>query len=487
MNIVKCKKDFDPAGVQLIGILAEESSPESVSLEPLEGKMLEFCRRALINAKFSAKAGSTIKIPVLDETVKYVVVYGIGSAKEMFHENIREGGFSIVREAASLACNSVLLKISQTGSRVFSRSVAEGAVLGCYIFDKYLSQEKDEKLISPDIVYVVDADPEGLYEGTVLAESQCYTRDIANEPGNVVTPAILAEKAASLAEELGLKCEIWDEEKILKENMGAFHAVAKGSANSPRFIILTWAPEGESKGHIALVGKGITFDSGGLDIKPADYMTTMKGDKSGACSVLGAIRAAALLKLPWKITAIIAAAENMPGGNAYRPDDILRARNGKTIEVNNTDAEGRLTLADALSYASELKPDRIIDIATLTGACAVALGTNTGGLFTNNDPFSDQVLAASKLTGERFWKMPMDDPTLKKAIKSPAADLVNSGGRYGGAITAAMFLEAFVDKDIPWVHLDIAAADFIKEQRSYYVKGASGFGTRTLAMLIMTM
>ena len=240
-------------------------------------------------------------------------------------------------------------------------------------------------------------------------------------------------------------------------------------------------------GHVALVGKGLTFDSGGLDIKPADYMTTMKGDKSGACAVLGAVKAAALLKLPWKVTVIIAAAENMPGGNAYRPDDILRARNGKTIEVNNTDAEGRLTLADALSFASELKPDKIIDIATLTGACAVALGTNTGGLFTNNDLFGDQVLAAAKMSGERLWKLPMDDPTLKKAIKSPVADLVNSGGRYGGAITAAMFLEAFVDKNIPWVHLDIAAADFIKEQRSYYAKGASGFGTRTLATLLMMM
>ena len=216
-------------------------------------------------------------------------------------------------------------------------------------------------------------------------------------------------------------------------------------------------------------------------------MTTMKGDKSGACAVLGAVKAAARLKLPWKVTVIIAAAENMPGGNAYRPDDILRARNGKTIEVNNTDAEGRLTLADALSFASELKPDKIIDIATLTGACAVALGTNTGGLFTNNDLFGDEVLAAAKMSGERLWKLPMDDPTLKKAIKSPVADLVNSGGRYGGAITAAMFLEAFVDKDIPWVHLDIAAADFIKEQRSYYAKGASGFGTRTLATLLMMM
>ena len=487
MNIVKCEKGFDHAGVELIGILAEEASPESVFLAPLEGEMLELCRSAVINEKFKGKAGTMIKIPVLHGSVKYVVVHGLGNEKETFQENIREGSFSVLRTAAAKRCSNVLLVMPRAEERISSRSAAEGSVLGCYVFDKYLSQEEDEKLISPDCLYVAGADQEGLSEGRILAEAQCYTRDIANEPGNVITPVALAEKAVSLAEELGLRCEIWDEAKILKEKMGAFHAVAKGSANPPRFITLTWSPEGECRGHVVLVGKGLTFDSGGLDIKPADYMTTMKGDKSGACAVLGAVRAAAGLKLPWKVTAIIAAAENMPGGSAYRPDDILRARNGKTIEVNNTDAEGRLTLADALAFASELKPDKIVDIATLTGACAVALGTNTGGLFTNNDAFGEEALAAAKMAGERFWKLPMDDPTLRKAIKSPVADLVNSGGRYGGAITAAMFLEAFVGKDIPWVHLDIAAADFIKEQRSYYVKGASGFGTRTLTTLIMTM
>lgn len=487
MNINRSEKDFGQENVRLIGILAEGASSESLSLEPLAGDMLEFCRRAVINDNFKAKAGSTITIPVMHESVKYVVIHGLGNEKESLRENIREGSFVTLRTAAAKRCSSVLIAMPGAGERINSRSAAEGAVLGCYSFDKYLSQEEEEKLLSPENVYIADANSEGLAEGRILAEAQCYTRDIANEPGNVITPETLAQKAALLAQELGLECEIWNEERIEKEKMAAFYAVGRGSANPPRFITLTWSPKGECRGHVALVGKGLTFDSGGLDIKPADHMTTMKGDKSGACAVLGAVRAVAQLKLPWKITVIIAAAENMPGGNAYRPDDILRARNGKTIEVNNTDAEGRLTLADALSFASELKPDKIIDIATLTGACAVALGTNTGGLFTNNDPFGEEVLAAAKMAGERFWKLPMDDPTLKKAIKSPVADLVNSGGRYGGAITAAMFLEAFVDKDIPWVHLDIAAADFIKEQRSYYAKGASGFGTRTLATLLMMM
>lgn len=487
MNINKCEKGFDQERFQLIGILTEEASPELLCLEPLAGEMLEFCRRAVINDNFKAKAGSTIKIPVMHGSVKYVVIHGLGIDKNLLQENIREGSFVILSTSAAKRCSSVLIAMPGAEERINSRSAAEGAVLGCYRFDKYLSQEEDETLISPDNVYIAEANIEGLAEGKILGEAQCYTRDIANEPGNVITPVALAEKAALLAQELGLDCEIWNEDRIEKERMSAFHAVGRGSANPPRFITLTWTPEGECRGHIALVGKGLTFDSGGLDIKPAEYMTTMKGDKSGACAVLGAVRAVAQLKLPWKVTVIIAAAENMPGGNAYRPDDILRARNGKTIEVNNTDAEGRLTLADALSFASELKPDKIIDIATLTGACAVALGTNTGGLFTNNDTFGEEVLSAARMAGERFWKLPMDDPTLKIAIKSPVADLVNSGGRYGGAITAAMFLEAFVDKDIPWVHLDIAAADFIKEQRSYYAKGASGFGARTLATLIMMM
>jgi leucyl aminopeptidase len=487
LNINKCEKGFDQETFQLIGILAEEASPELLCLEPLAGEMLEFCRRAVINDNFKAKAGSTIKIPVMHGSVKYVVIHGLGIDKNLLQENIREGSFVILSTSAAKRCSSVLIAMPGAKERINSRSAAEGAVLGCYRFDKYLSQEEDETLISPDNVYIAEANIEGLAEGKILSEAQCYTRDIANEPGNVITPVALAEKAVLLAQELGLDCEIWNEDRIEKERMSAFHAVGRGSANPPRFITLTWSPQGECRGHIALVGKGLTFDSGGLDIKPAEYMTTMKCDKSGACAVLGAVRAVAQLKLPWKVTVIIAAAENMPGGNAYRPDDILRARNGKTIEVNNTDAEGRLTLADALSFASELKPDKIIDIATLTGACAVALGTNTGGMFTNNDTLGEEVLSAAQMAGERFWKLPMDDPTLKIAIKSPVADLVNSGGRYGGAITAAMFLEAFVDKDIPWVHLDIAAADFIKEQRSYYAKGASGFGARTLATLIMMM
>lgn len=487
MNIIKSGEGYNAETASVIGILVHESEPETISLDPLRAGMRDFCRTVAINEAFRGKKDSSLVIKLADESVRCVVLYGLGKDGSDCEDAVRAGAFAAVRAAASRGLDSVAVFAPKACGQARSRSVAEGAVLGTYRFNKYIAQEPDDKFKAPDTVTVINGCETGLEEGLAIGGAQCWARDTANEPGNAVSPQGLASRAVQLAEELGLVCEVWDEKKIDDERMGAFAAVGRGSANPPRFIRVSCAPEGECRGHVVLVGKGLTFDSGGLDIKPSEFMLTMKGDKSGACAVLGAMRAIAQLKLPWKVTALVAAAENMPGGNSYRPDDVLRARNGKTIEVNNTDAEGRLTLADALCYASELKPDMIVDIATLTGACAVALGSNTAGLFTNNEALGDKVLAASKASGERFWKMPMDDETLRAQLKSPVADLVNCGSRYGGAITAAMFLEAFVDKDIPWAHLDIAAADFIKEPRSYYVKGASGFGARTLVSLIMNL
>ena len=480
MIIKKSQDSFLPESAEIIAILAYESEPENLLLDPLKGEMRDFCRRQVVADGFKGKPGTSMTVPVLDKTVRCVVICGIGKKDSDSIDSLREGAFTAAHFASVKGAKSVVLFLPTPEDKNRSCAAAEGAVLGCYRFDKYITKEEDDRFSSPTEFTVIDGNEDGLHLGNILGLSQCYTRDIANEPGNIVTPSVLADKASELALEHGLECVVWDEDRVAQENMGAYSAVASGSANPPRFICLTYNPKEESKGHFVFVGKGLTFDSGGLDIKPAEFMTTMKGDKSGACAVLGAIKGIAMLELPYKVTVIVAAAENMPGGKAYRPDDILRARNGKTIEVNNTDAEGRLTLADALCYACELKPDAIIDIATLTGACAVALGSTTAGLFTNNEVLGDEVLSAAKSCGERFWKLPMDDPNLRKAIKSPYADLVNSAGRYGGAITAAMFLEEFVADSIPWVHLDIAAADFISKPWSYYVKGASGFGTRTL-------
>jgi len=250
---------------------------------------------------------------------------------------------------------------------------------------------------------------------------------------------------------------------------------------------MVYRPQGEPKEKIAIVGKGLTFDSGGLNIKTGDYMRTMKTDKSGACAVIGIMKAIAQLKPQVEVHGIFGAAENMPSGTAYRPDDIIRAMNGKTIEIDNTDAEGRVTLADALSYASNLGVSKIIDMATLTGACMVALGEYTAGLFTNDDEFGDEILSLSKLTGERMWKLPMDDKRLREKIKKGEGDVLNSGGRYGGAITAAMFLEEFVGEGIKWVHLDIAGPAHLREEFSYYSKGGTGFGVRTCLEYIMRL
>jgi leucyl aminopeptidase len=267
--------------------------------------------------------------------------------------------------------------------------------------------------------------------------------------------------------------------------MGCLYAVGAGSKKQPRFIHLTYRPAGVKKAKkIAIVGKGLTFDSGGLDIKPSDFLRAMKSDKTGACNVLGVMRGIAKLKPKVEVHGIIGAAENMPGGGSFRPDDILTARNGKTIEIDNTDAEGRLVLADALCYASELKPDVIIDMATLTGACAVALGSYRAGLFSNDDALADEILSAGEVCGENLWRLPAEYEKIKESMKSPVADMVNCGSRYGGAIFAALFLQEFIGevkkgKKIPWVHLDIAGVDFFKENTSIYSKGASAFGTRT--------
>jgi leucyl aminopeptidase len=305
----------------------------------------------------------------------------------------------------------------------------------------------------------------------------------------VINPESLAEEAQKLAKECGLECEVWDESRLRAENMNALLAVGSGSKNSPRLIHLTYKPENPEKVRkkIAVVGKGITFDSGGLDIKPDNFMLTMKGDKTGACNVLGIMKGISELKPDIEVHGILSSAENMPSGSSYRPDDIIRARNGKTIEINNTDAEGRLVLSDALCVASELKPDVIIDMATLTGACMVALGKWRAGLFVNDDELAEKLLHSSERRGEAYWRMPLEDEHISESLKSPCADLVNSGVRYGGAIFAALFLKEFVGENIPWAHMDIAGTDFKDKEYGIYSKGATAFGVRTCLDYIMSV
>ncbi|MDO4218807.1 MAG: leucyl aminopeptidase [Synergistaceae bacterium] len=412
------------------------------------------------------------------------VFAGLGEKRENSDTDVlRIAAYKVARFVAESGRNNLELFVPCLDD-TSSIAVVEGVALANYRFNKYKSEPKDnkEKFTELENVVIYGIDESIIPYALASVEAQNFARNIANEPGNSIHPEELAQIAQDLAQEYNLKCEIWDENRIIKENLGAFYAVGKGSASQPRLIHLTYEPSSYKK-HLALVGKGITFDTGGLDLKPSGYMLTMKGDKTGACVVLGVIKSIAEMKLPVKVSLFIAAAENMPGADSYHPDDILTARNGKTIEVNNTDAEGRLTLADALCLACEQKPDLVIDIATLTGACAVALGSTTSGLFSNNGKLAEQILSASVKTGESFWRLPMTDKHLKKQLESKFADLSNCGERYGGAITAALFLQEFVTEGTPWAHLDIAGADFVKSPYDYYTCGATAFGARTIFAL----
>ena len=440
-------------------------------------------REALKSLSFKGKEGEIVRLPALSRKAEVVYAVGLGKKEKANLDSFRRASAGAVKSLKKDKIPQAVL-VSPKRNRSFSQAITEGLILGNYSFDKYKTS-KEEGKFEVERVLILGADEEGVKVGTILAEAQNYARSLVNEPGNVINPITLAEEAQKLAKEFGLECKVYDEKQIREMGMEALWSVGKGSSTPPRFIHLTYKPSGTPKAKIAIVGKGLTFDSGGLNIKPGDYMRTMKMDKSGACAVLGIMRALAQLKPNVEVHGIIGAAENMPSGSAYRPDDIIRAKNGKYIEIDNTDAEGRVTLADALSYASELKPERIIDMATLTGACMVALGEYTAGLFTNDPSFGEEIKRIAKDTGERVWELPLDDERLRKKIKKGPADVVNTGGRYGGAITAAMFLEEFVGEGIKWVHLDIAGPAWSKEDYGYYTQGGTGFGVRTCCEYIM--
>jgi leucyl aminopeptidase len=322
-----------------------------------------------------------------------------------------------------------------------------------------------------------------MHAGRVVAESQNFTRDLVNEPSNRMTPTILAERAKKMAADVGLRCEVHGADEIRQLKMGAFWGVAQGSDEPPALIVLRYEPEGAAKDvHLGLVGKGVTFDTGGISIKPADGMEKMKYDMAGAATMIGAMRAIALLKPKVKVTAIICATENMPSGKAQKPGDVQIAMSGKSIEIINTDAEGRLILADGLYYARQLGCTHLVDAATLTGAVVVALGYVNAGIFASDDQMYERFANANKQAGEKMWRLPLDDE-YKENLKSNIADMVNSGSRYGGAIFAAMFLKEFAE-DTPWIHLDIAGTAWMEENKPWIAKGPSGIALRSLVEFV---
>jgi leucyl aminopeptidase len=361
------------------------------------------------------------------------------------------------------------------------KAIVEGAFVGDFDPDTYRSDRKDQ---SVDAITVVARGDQArlqkvLDEARVVGESQNLTRDLANEPSNRMTPTILAERARQMAQEVGLKCEVYGADKIKELKMGAFWGVAQGSDEPPALIVLRYEPaNAPATPVLGLVGKGITFDTGGISIKPADGMEKMKYDMAGGAAMIGAMRAIAQIKPKLKVISVICATENMPSGKAQKPGDVQIAMSGKSIEIINTDAEGRLVLADGLCYARQLGCTHLVDAATLTGAVVVALGYVNAGVFANDDKMYERFRRALDKSGEKFWRMPLDEE-YKESIRSSIADIINSGGRWGGAVTAAMFLKEFAE-DTPWLHLDIAGTAWMEEQKPWIAKGPSGIAVRSL-------
>jgi len=423
-----------------------------------------------------------------------VAVLGLGKRENFGLDRIRSAVGEGCRRLRNLGVRRITSIVHGAGAGGVeagkaAQAIAEGCLLGLYQFREHKSKQEDREvteflLVERDEARVPELE-KGVSLGRVTAEATNLARDLSNQPANFMTPSRLAEEAGKVARECGLGFRVLDREEMSRLGMGALLGVAQGSHNPPVLIVLEYRGDGSDKPDVALIGKGITFDSGGISLKPSEGMAEMKGDMAGAAAVIAAMKAIAMLKPRINVIAVVPATENLPGGGAYKPGDVLKSYSGKTIEVVTTDAEGRLILADALSYARSLGASKLVDLATLTGACHIALGDYYSGAFGNDQELLDKVVAAGKEAGERHWVMPIDED-YKEQNKSDVADIKNSGGRWGGAITAALFLAEFVE-DTPWVHLDIAGTSRTDKDRGYQVKGATGVGVRTLINLALRL
>ncbi len=424
-----------------------------------------------------------------------IVVSGLGKKNELTVNRVRSATAETCRWLRQKGVTSVAsvaqgAGINHINLEEATKAVTEGALLGLYTFRRYITKKEDNAGEIKELMIVGSEKEKPRIErattrGRILSEAASWARDLVNEPSNYMTPERMAEAARQLAKDYGLSVEVLEREQMAEAGMGALLGVSQGSQQPPKFIILSYKGSDSNEVDIALAGKGITFDSGGISIKPSQGMADMKGDMAGGAAVLAALIALAQLKPKINVTALVPATENLPSGTALKPGDILTAMNGKTIEVLNTDAEGRLILADALCYAKKLGAKSIIDVATLTGACRAALGTVCTGAFSNNQELANRIIAAGNETGELIWLLPMYDE-YKEQLKSDIADIKNIGGRYGGAITAAKFLAEFIN-DTPWVHLDIAGTSETDKEKGYLVKGATGVPVRTLVNLVLSM
>jgi len=417
---------------------------------------------------------------------KRLLIVGLGKQAKATLHTLRNAAGTAVRYTKPRGIRELVFALPAPDSlfaAAGARAASEGAFVGDFDPDTYKSDRKDQSVQSFTVAAPAGAGEAAVRaafaEGMIVGESQNFTRSLVNEPGNVLTPTEFGRRAFAMAEATGLKCDVYSTDKLHELKMGAFWSVAQGSAEPPALIVVRYKPEGVTEGPVlGLVGKGITFDTGGISIKPSDNMEKMKYDMAGGAAMLGAMRAIALLKPKVRVIAIVCATENMPDGKAQKPGDVQTAMSGKTIEIINTDAEGRLVLADGLSYAKQLGATHLIDAATLTGAIGVALGMVNAGVFSNNDEALGQFQAGLETSGEKFWRMPLGEE-YADLIKSDIGDIKNTGGRYGGASTAAEFLRVFAE-DTPWIHLDIAGTAWIEDARPYIAKGPSGIAVRSI-------
>jgi leucyl aminopeptidase len=458
--------------------------------------------KVLASGEFAGNMGETLLLHAPNGLkAERLLIVGIGKVKSLSVDELRKGAGTAVRFAKPRGIRGLAIAFPEDHAlsdehlenlpcELTARALAEGALLAEVDYDTYRSERKDLSvhslsLIANESEKTTRAEiQKGFEEGLAVAEAQNFTRSLVNEPGNVLTPTELGKRAAAMCAEMGLKCEVYSTEKLHELKMGAFWAVAQGSVEPPALIVMTYEPA-QKKGQSAdapvlgLVGKGITFDTGGISIKPADGMEKMKYDMAGAGAMIGAMRAIAQLKPKVKVIGVVCSAENMPDGKAFKPGDVVTAMSGKTIEIVNTDAEGRLVLADGLHYAKTLGCTHLIDAATLTGACVVALGILNAGLFSNDETTWERFQGGTTAAGEKFWRLPCTDD-YKDQIKSQIADIMNSGKtRHGGAISAAMFLKEFVG-ETPWVHLDIAGCAWNDESKPWIANGPSGVAVRSI-------
>jgi leucyl aminopeptidase len=470
----------------------EDQVEQSETFTALNAALDGLLQEVVAESEFKGKAGETTWLrtpaPSSSAVARKVVLVGLGKSENFTLEGLRQGAGAIARTAQKQKAKRVAMSLPlwNQDAALSAAAIVEGAVLSLHQDNRFKSEPENGAGLHIEQIELLGmaAQEDAITQAQQMCEGVILARELVNAPANVVTPMSLADTAAELAQELGLTLEILEREDCEALGMGAFLGVAQASEMPPKFIHITYKPSGTPTCKLAIIGKGLTFDSGGLNIKPTGSgIETMKMDMAGSAAVFGAAKVVGLLKPDAEVHFIVAATENMISGRAIHPGDVLTASNGKTIEINNTDAEGRLTLADALVFAEKLGVDAIVDLATLTGACIVALGNDIAGIWSPQDELANALLSASEQAGEKMWRMPLEDKYFE-GMKSMIADMKNTGPRPGGSITAALFLKQFV-KETPWAHLDVAGPVWVEKESGYHNAGATGFGVRTLVNWVL--